>query len=409
MEKVIIDVKQTICLLFMVHQPYRLKPYRFFDIGMDHSYFNESQNADILKKMVSKCYLPVNEALMNLIRKFGGAFKVAFSISGTTLEQMQKYTPEAIDSFKELYQTGNVEFVAEPFSHSMALLSEKLEFCRQVEKQRKMLHCIFNCTPTALINTNLLYSNDLAKLAHNMGFNSVIIESAKEVLNWRSSNYVYTSEPHPELKLVLRNSQLSEDISVRFSQREWSEWPLSPEKFMNWLNAINRRESLVNLFLDYGMLFEYQNIKAGILGFLNVLTEKIVTSKRWLFSTVSEAVETIQPIAALNVPQAGLASENDEHLTIMLENELQQDAFSSLYSLAPLMLNCKDRALRADWSKLQTSDHFYYMNIKHNKGSKQLFSPYSTPFEAFLNYMNVLADFRIRVMEYRNRNVVTVK
>lgn len=402
MEKVTIGVKQTICLLFQVHQPFRLKTYRFFDIGIDHSYFDEKQNSAILRSMVRNCYLPANEVLINLIKKFGKAFKVAFSISGSALEQMQKYTPEAIDSFRKLYKTGNVEFVVEPYSHSLAIVSEPVEYSRQVEKQRKMLHCLFNCTPTALINVNLVYSNEIAKLAYAMGFKTILIEGTKDVLDWRSSNYIYASEPQPELKLVVRNDQLSEDISSRFSKRDWNEWPLTPEKFMTWLNAIDRREKQVNLFMDYGNLFEYQNIKNGLVSFINGFAEKIVTSGKWQFSTVSEATETIEPIDTLDVPKTVSTTDYDQDHTTCLGNELQQDAFNSLYSIAPIMAKCKDRVLRADWSKLQTSDHFLYMNMKHwNKGGmKQLFTPYDSPYEAFLNYMNVLADFLIRVRAY---------
>lgn len=402
MDKIKTGVKQTICLLFQVHQPFRLKPYRFFDIGIDHSYFDEIQNSAILRSIVRNCYLPANEVLMNLIRKFGGAFKVAFSISGSALEQMQKYTPEAIESFRKLYETGNVEFVVEPYSHSLAIVSEPVEYGRQVEKQRKMLHWLFNCTPTALINVNLVYSNEIAKLAYAMGFKVILIEGSKEVLDWRSSNYVYDSKPQPELKLVVRNDRLSEDISSRFSKREWSEWPLTPEKFMSWLNAIDRREKLVNLFMDYGVLFEYQNIKTGLVSFLNRFAEKIVSSGKWQFRTVSEAAETIKAVDTLNVPQTVSTADCNQDHTTCLGNELQQDAFNSLYSIAPIMANCNDRVLRGDWSKLQTSDHFFYMNMKHlhNGGMKQLFTPYETPYEAFLNYMNVLADFQLRVKEY---------
>jgi len=286
--------KQSICLLLRVHQPYRLKPYRFFDIGVDHSYFNQYQNADILRRIARDCYIPVNEVLMKLIRKFGDGFKIALSISGTAIEQMKKYVPEALESFRELYRTGNVELVAEPYSHSLAMVMDLDEYRRQVEKQVKMLHCFFGCTPDALINSNLVYSNELANLASGMGFKVVLADEVQKVSLIRGYNHSQENNPYPELKIALRNNELSEDISSRFSSREWIEWPLTTEKYVSWLNGLEQSTTPVNLFADYETFAGYKNMNTGILSFLQVFATRIVASRRWLFSTVSEAAVTIK-------------------------------------------------------------------------------------------------------------------
>ena len=411
MGKLIKRNNRTLCLLFQVHQPFRLKTYRFFNIGKDHTYYNESINVSILRSIAHNCYLPANAVLLELIQKHGEAFKVTFSISGTALEQFRKYAPEVLDSFKQLYKTGNVEFVAEPYAHSLAMLMDPSEYLRQVKKHQKALHCLFNCHPTALINANLMYSNKIAGLASEMGFKTVLTEGHDEVMGWKSPNYIYASEPYPELKLMLRNSRLSEDISLRFSKHDWNEWPLTPQKFMSWLNAIDKSEELVNLFMDYGTLGEYHNVKTGIFKFFNSFVENVVSLGKWSFRTVTETTEIIEPIALLNVPHT-ISSENDEHdLTAWLGNELQQEAFSGLYSVAPVMKDCNDKGLIGDWSKLQTIDHFYYMSLKHfaKYGINQLYSPYSSPYDAFVNYMNVLADFLIRVKEYGNMKAYSAR
>lgn len=399
--------KQAICLLFRVHQPFRLKTYRFFDIGTDHSYFNQYLNADILRRIARDCYMPVNDVLIKLISKFGTGFKVALSISGTAIEQMKKYVPEALESFKELYRTGNVELVAEPYSHSLAMVMDVTEYKRQVEKQVKMLHCLFGCTPNALINSNFMISDELATIASVMGFNTLLADGVKKKSGPGEYYPSQENSSFPELKIALRNHELSEDISSRFSGREWSEWPLTPEKYVNWLNGLEQNTTPVNLFTDYETFASYKNINNGILNFLQNFADKIVSSKRWIFSTVSEAAETALTILKPDALAIDKIKSDQQVLTSWIGNELQQEALNVLYSALPIMATCTDNALRSDWSKLQSSDHFYYMRLEKSHDGKinNSFNPYGSPYDAFINYMNVLTDFLIRVNNYGNEHL----
>ncbi len=398
---------QAICLLFRVHQPYRLKPYRFFDIGVDHSYFNQHQNADILRRVARECYIPVNEVLMKLIRTFGNSFKIALSISGTAIEQMRKYVPEALVSFRELYRTGNVELVAEPYSHSLAMIMDLNEYRSQVEKHVKLLHCLFGCKPEALINSNFFYSKELASLASGMGFKVVLVDEANQVTGFKEYNLSYEGNPYSALKLALRNNELSEDISSRFGRREWEEWPLTPDKYMNWLNGLEQCLKPVNLFTDYETFAGNKNMNTGILGFLQALVDRIVSSQRWFFSTVSEAAGKILTVIKPDLYNHENESRGDQVLASWIGNDMQQEAFKGLYSALPVMTRCNDSGLRSDWSKLQSSDHFYYMSLdqSHDGILNASFTPYSSPYDAFLNYMNVLSDFLIRVNEYKNNHL----
>ncbi len=398
---------QAICLLFRVHQPYRLKPYRFFDIGVDHSYFNQHQNADILRRVARECYIPVNEVLMKLIRTFGNSFKIALSISGTAIEQMRKYVPEALMSFRELYRTGNVELVAEPYSHSLAMIMDLNEYRSQVEKHVKLLHCLSGCEPEALINSNFFYSNELASLASGMGFKVVLVDEANQVTGFKGYNLSHEGNPYSALKLASRNNELSEDISSRFARREWAEWPLTPDKYMNWLNGLEQCLKPVNLFTDYETFAGNKNMNTGILGFLQALVDRIVSSQRWFFSTVSEAAGKILTVIKPDLYNHENESRDDQVLASWIGNDMQQEAFKGLYSALPVMTRCNDSGLRSDWSKLQSSDHFYYMSLdqSHDGILNASFTPYSSPYDAFLNYMNVLSDFLIRVNEYKNNHL----
>ena len=392
--------RRTICLFFQVHQPFRLKTYRFFEIGADHHYYDEYQNRKIVQRIARDCYLPANEVLLDIIRKNGADFKLTFSISGTALEQFMTYAPAVIESFRRLFSTGNVEFVAQSFAHSLAMLTEKAEYQRPVKHPMNLLNSIFGCTPTTFITANLVYSDEIAELAQKLGFNTILTEGAPRVLGWISANYLYFCDKYPDVRLLLRNYQLSDDIAYRFSMREWNKWPLKAEKSL--LNSIDPKEKLVNLFMDYGTLGEFQKPESGIFSFMAAFAEKIIASKKWNFRTVSDATKKIKPAVALQSREAISWSEQDHDLIAWLGNDLQMEAYSSLYSVSGLMQNCQDQELLRDWNRLQTCDHFYYMSTKYqNDGSVQrFFSPYSSPFEAFINYMNVLSDFLIRVHEY---------
>jgi len=393
---------RSVCLYFQVHQPFRLRTYRFFDIGADHYYYDDYQNKRIARRIATNCYLPANEVLLGLINEYGSAFKVTFSISGTALEQFKKYTPEVIESFKRLAKTGNVEFLAETYSHSMAGLIDPAEFKRQVKEHDAAIKELFDYTPTAFRNTELVYSNSIAGQVLEMGYKIMLTEGAKQLLGWKSPNFVYFSASHPRLKLLLRNYQLSDDMTFRFSQQEWSEWPLTAEKFVKWLNHVDKKQELVNLFMDYETFGEHQKADAGIFGFLRAFPEQLIKTRNWVFRTASEVSGDNQPVAGIDCPHPISWADEERDLTAWLGNDLQNEAFSSLYKVSETMANCTDADLHRDWNYLQTSDHLYYMCTKwfSDGDVHQYFNPYGTPYEAFLNYMNVLSDFLIRVKEY---------
>jgi len=397
--------KRIICLFFYVHQPFRLKTYRFFNIGYDHYYYDDHQNRNMIKSASHDCYMPANEILMTIIKRYPEDFKVSFGISSTALEQLNIYASKAIDSFRELYETGNVEFVAEPFSSSLAMLTDQKEYRRQIKVLKQVLKQYFGGQPKALVNTNLVYSNVAASIAHQMGFNTVLTDGSGQALGWKSSDYLYYSELYPDVKLILRKDKQSNDITFRFSMREWNECPLIADKFISWLNTINPKEKVINLFIDYGTMGIYQN------DFMNAFVEKIIQSGEWCFKTFSEVAKSINSVDSLNIREAISLPDRDINTSAWLGNELQQEAFKSLYSVAHIMEDCIDNELVSDWNKLQTCDHFYYMSTKyHNDGAVQRFySPYSSPYEAFVNYMNVLSDFLTRVLEYENQKAQSYK
>jgi alpha-amylase len=393
---------KSLCLYFQIHQPFRLRTYRFFDIGADHYYYDDYQNKHIVRRIANNCYLPANEIMLSLIKEYGAAFKVSFSISGTAIEQFQKYTPDVIDSFKKLAKTGNVEFLGETYSHSLASIMNPGEFRRQVQEHSDMIEKLFGKRPTTFRNTELIFSNDIARQVQEIGFQTMLTEGAKQVLAWKSPNYLYCSATSERLKLLLRNYQLSDDIAFRFSQRDWSEWPLTAEKYLGWLNAVEKKQEIVNLFMDYETFGEHQKADSGIFAFLNSFPAKVIKSGKWKFLTPNEASQELQPVAGLNVPHAISWADEERDLTAWKGNDLQDEAIGSLYSVTDLMAQCDDADLLTDWHYLQASDHFYYMCTKwfSDGAVHHYFNPYSSPYEAFLNYMNVLSDFLLRVKEY---------
>jgi alpha-amylase len=402
---------RSICLYFQVHQPFRLRTYRFFDIGADHYYYDDYQNKRIVRRIATDCYLPANEVLLGLINEFGSAFKVTFSISGTALDQFKKYAPEVIESFKRLAKTGNVEFLAETFSHSLVGLNDPAEFKRQVKEHDAAIKELFGVIPTAFRNTELVYSNSIAGLVLEMGYKTMLTEGAKQLLGWKSPNYLYCSAPHQRLKLLLRNYQLSDDIAFRFSQQSWSEWPLTAEKYVTWINNVDPKQELVNLFMDYETFGEHQKAESGIFGFLRAFPEQLIKTHKWVFHTPSEISDDLQPVAGIDCPHAISWADEERDLTAWLGNDLQNEAYSSLCKVSDTMSACKDQDLHRDWNYLQTSDHFYYMCTKwfSDGDVHQYFNPYGSPYDAFLNYMNILSDFLIRVNEYTERSPTVIK
>ena len=392
-------MKKSICLYFQVHQPARLRLYRFFDIGKDSHYYDDFANRTILRRVAQKCYLPMNALLLELIEANKGAFKVAFSISGTVLEQFDRYAPEVLESFRKLAQTGHVEFLSETYYHSLAALASEAEFKHQVLKHKEAIEHYFGVTPKAFRNTELIYSDAIGEMVYEMGFKTMLTEGAKHVLGWKSPNFVYTGAQAPGLKLLLKNSGLSDDIAFRFSDRTWSDWPLTSEKYLSWVKAAAQNEDIVNLFMDYETFGEHQKAASGIFEFMRALPAAVIADGEFEFVTPSQAVKKHRPVGELDVFDPISWADEERDVTAWLGNELQNDAFNKLYDQTEKLGLLNDEALWADFGHLQERDHFYYMCTKFfsDGAVHKYFNPYDTPYEAFINYMNVLSDFILRV------------
>ena len=399
---------RSICFYFQVHQPFRLKTYRFFDIGKNHDYFDEFQNRYIARRVADKCYIPTNQVMLDLIKEYGSGFKISYSISGTALDQFEKYTPDVIESFRRLAETGCVEFLAETYTHSLSALKSREEFVTQVESQRNKIEQLFGVKPKTFRNTELIYSDHIGEMVADMGFETMLTEGAKHVLGWKSPNYMYCNAINPKLKLLLKNFQLSDDIAFRFSQRSWESWPLTTEKFVDWLNQIDQNQEVVNLFMDYETFGEHQWSETGIFDFMRALPGRVFSHSNYSFNTPSELSERMQPVAAIHVPHPISWADEERDLTAWLGNDLQDEAFDSIYAIEQKVKSTNDFDLIKEWRYLQTSDHFYYMCTKwfSDGDVHKYFNPYGSPYEAFINYMNVLSDFNIRLDNFHeNHNI----
>jgi alpha-amylase len=391
--------KKAICFYFQVHQPFRLKRYRFFDLGHDHYYYDDYSNESIMSKVAEKCYIPANKLILELIQKHKGKFKVTFSLSGLAINQFRLYAPDVLDSFRKLAETGMVEFLAETNSHSLVSLKSRSEFEHQVEKHKQMLKEFLGVEATSFRNTELIYSDEIGSWVADMGFKAVLTEGAKHVLGWKSPNFLYCNSIKPRLKVLLRNFVLSDDIAFRFSNREWNAWPLTAEKYASWINKLAPKSELLNIFLDYETFGEHNWKETGIFDFLSHLPGTILKKTPFRFMTPTEIADSLQPVSAINIPSAISWADEERDLTAWLGNELQVAALDKLYSLTAKVNKCEDVMLKKDWEYLQSSDHFYYMATKFfsDGAVHAYFNPYDTPYDAFMNYMNVLSDFEIRL------------
>ena len=392
-------MKKSICLYFQVHQPNRLRLYRFFDIGKDSHYYDDFANRTILRRVAQKCYIPMNALLLELIEANKGAFKVAFSISGSVLEQFDRYAPEVIESFRKLAQTGSVEFLSETYYHSLASLASPIEFKNQVLKHKAAIEHYFGVTPKTFRNTELIYSDAIGEMVYDMGFKTMLTEGARHVLGWKSPNFIYSCAQAPSLKLLLKNSSLSDDIAFRFSDRGWSDWPLTGEKYLSWIKAAAQNDDIVNLFMDYETFGEHQKAASGIFDFMRALPEIVIKDGEFEFVTPAQAAKKHRPVGELDVMDPISWADEERDVTAWLGNELQNDAFNKLNDQAEKLALLNDEALWSDFGHLQESDHFYYMCTKFfsDGAVHKYFNPYDTPYEAFINYMNVLSDFILRV------------
>ena len=394
--------KKAICFYFQVHQPFRLKRYRFFDLGHDHYYYDDFSNESIMRKVAENCYLPANEVILDLIIKNKGKFKVAFSLTGLVINQFRLYAPEVLDSFKKLAETGMVEFLAETESHSLASIKTRSEFEHQVIAHKAMIKEFLGVETTSFRNTELIYSDEIGSWVADMGFKSMLTEGAKHVLGWKSPNFLYCNSINPRLKILLRNFVLSDDIAFRFSNRNWSEWPLTADKYSAWLNRLASKSELINIFLDYETFGEHNNKDTGIFDFLHHLPGSILRKTPYKFMTPTEVTDSLQPVSAISIPSPISWADEERDITAWNGNELQAAALDKLYKLTDKVRRCEDIQIRKDWEYLQASDHFYYMATKFfsDGAVHAYFNPYDTPYDAFMNYMNILSDFEIRLNRF---------
>lgn len=399
----------SVCFYFQVHQPYRIKKFRVFDIGKGHDYFtdNENQNLNneiILKKVASKCYIPTNNIILSLLKKYPD-FKVAFSFSGTLLEQLEKYSPEALESFRQIIKSGRAEVLNETYYHSLSFIYSPNEFKNQISLHQQKIQDIFRVRPTVFRNTELIYNNDLAKTIEELGYKGILIEGADKVLDWRSPNFVHRAKG-TNLKLLLKNYKLSDDIAFRFSQRDWKEYPLTSNKFASWLDSHDSSSDIINLFMDYETFGEHHFEDSGIIRFLGNLPEKILKNDKNRFVTPSEAIEIHKEVGELDIPDFLSWADVERDLSAWIDNSMQKDALEKLYILGDKILKSEDKKLIEDWRRLQTSDHFYYMCTKYfaDGDVHKYFNPYETPYEAFINFMNALSDLKIRTKRTKKTN-----
>jgi len=396
---------KNICFYFQVHQPFRLKRYRFFDMGNDHYYYDDYLNKHILKKVANRSYLPTNEMIYSLLKEYEGQFKVTFSLTGIFLEQLELYAPDLIKSFKKLAETENVEFLSETYSHSLVSQASPEEFSDQVNLHKHKIESLFGVTPKVFRNTELVYSDQIGEQVVKMGYDTMLAEGAKHVLGWKSPNYLYYNVLNPKLKVLLRNYKLSDDIAFRFSNKSWSEWPLKAEKYQQWLKNTPKGEEIINLFMDYETFGEHQPVESGIHPFFENLVKLVIKDENMGFATPSEISAMHQPVAPLSVPYPSSWADEERDLSAWLGNEMQKEAFKKLYSVRNLVIHAQDSDLAKDYAYLQASDHFYYMSTKFfaDQSVHNYFNPYNSPYDAFINYMNVLSDFIIRLEKSTKR------
>ena len=393
-------MKKSICIYFQIHHPERLRKYQFFDIGKKHNYFDNYANRSELEDLAENCYLPANALLLDLIKKYEGKFKVAFSISGSAIDQLEMHTPEVIRSFQELAQTGQVEFLAETYSHSLASLSEDTdEFELQVKRHSAAIKELFGKKPVTFRNTSLIYSDKIGKRVADLGFKTMLTDGAKHVLGWKSPNFVYKNALDENLNLLLKNSKLSDDIAIRFSDKNWSEYPLTSEKYVDWVSHSLQETEVLNLFMNYEVIGHYNRAESGIFDFLRYFIQQIAENPNYQFLLPREVTKKHTAKDILPVPYPISWTDEERDITSWLGNELQKEAFTELFKIQPLVKKKKNAELNEDYSRLQASEHFYFMRTKLFSGADyhKYILPYESPYEAFINYMNVLSDFIERV------------
>jgi alpha-amylase len=389
----------SICFYFQVHQPYRLRNYSFFDIGSNHNYFDDLKNKEVLDKVSERCYLPTNKLMLALIKQHEGKFKISYSISGVALEQFATWRPDVLQSFVDLANTGCVEFIAETYCHSLAYIFSKEEFKKQVAEHGKLIEKYFNQKPKVFRNTELQYNNELAAFVEEMGYEAIIGEGVDRILNHRSPNFIYKAPNVSKIKSLLKNYKLSDDIAFRFSNQAWEEYPLTADKFATWVHSIAGMGETINLFMDYETFGEHQWEHSGIFEFLRYMPEYILKHPDFSFKTVSETAEAYPARDIYDCHELTSWADTERDLSAWIGNPMQDEAIAKIYELEALVYGSKDEKMIDDWKKMLTSDHFYYMTTKFwaDGDVHKYFSPYDSPYDAYIYYMNALSDLQVRL------------
>jgi alpha-amylase len=380
-----------------------MRKYSVFEIGKRHDYFDDAKNIEVLKKVARKCYLPANQVMLELLNKHP-EFKISYSLSGVFMEQCERWAPEVIESFKALVKTGRVEILSETYHHSLAYLFSKDEFREQVMLHKKKVKELFNATPQVFRNTELIYNNEIANFVEGMGFKGIIAEGWDPVLGWRSANFVYKPKTTRNLALLMKNYRLSDDIAFRFSNKGWPEWPLTTEKFTQWVNNFNGSGECINLFMDYETFGEHQWEDTGIFDFVRHLPSEILKHPDNNFKTPSELIRESKPKDEIDCHNLISWADLERDLSAWLGNRIQQSAINRLYALEKEVKATDDPEILEDWRKLQTSDHFYYMCTKwfSDGDVHKYFNPYDSPYDSFINFANIMNDLVLRVKSYED-------
>lgn len=394
----------SVCFYFQVHQPMRIKRYSIFDIGKERNYFvggeGKTNNEMILNKVSGKCYIPTNRTILSLLQKYPD-FKVSYSLSGVFLDQLLEFAPEVLKSFQDLVDTGQVELLNETYYHSLSFLYSKEEFREQVRQHKKIIKDLFGYIPRVFRNTELIYNNDIAREVENLGYSGILAEGADHVLGWKSPNFLYTPKGSQNIKLLLKNYRLSDDIAFRFGSKDWKDYPLKADTFASWISGHNGSGNTINLFMDYETFGEHQWEDTGIFEFLKALPGEILKNPDNNFKTPSEVVESFSSVGELDVPEYMSWADIERDLSAWRSNDMQHEALHAVYALERAVLASGDEVLQKDWRRLLTSDHFYYMCTKWfaDGDVHKYFSPYETPYDAFISFMNVLKDMKLRLSE----------
>lgn len=400
----------SVCFYFQVHQPFRIRNYSFFDIGNSNKYEDDFKNEEILNKVADKCYLKTNRKMLELIKRHEGKFKISYSISGTAIEQFEKYRPDVLQSFIDLANTGCVEFLAETYSHSLSFVYSKTEFVRQVKKHNEVIKKYFNQTPRVFRNTELIYNNELAAFIEDMGYQGIICEGVDRLLDGRSPNYIYKPHQEAKVKLLLKNHLLSDDIAFRFSDKGWKEFPLTANKFTAWAHAIAGKGETVNLFMDYETFGEHQWESTGIFDFLDYLPGEILKHRDFDFKTPSEVIASYPARDTYDAHSFTSWADTERDLSAWLSNSMQHEAINQIYSLEEVVMASRDPEALKIWERLQTSDHYYYMCTKFwNDGDvHKYFSPFDSPYDAYMYFMNVFSDLECRLKDLKQEETSNI-